>query len=47
MRTMAATLGRWGVGVSALFHGRKGTKNNFSVQIGRYQGAGREQTPIN
>ena len=44
---MASSLGPGCVGVSALFHGRKGTKNNFSVQIGRYLGAGREQTPIN
>lgn len=44
---MAATLGRWGVQVLKLFHGRKGTKNNFSVQIGRNQGAGRERVGIN
>lgn len=44
---MAASLGPGSVGVSALFHGRKGTKNNFSVQIGRYLGAGRERVGIN
>lgn len=44
---MASTLGPGRVGVSALFHGRKGTKNNFSVQIGRYLGAGRERVGIN
>ena len=44
---MPATLGRWGVGVRALLHGRKGTKKYFSVQVGRYQGVSRELTPIN
>lgn len=44
---MAASLGRWGVGVRTLFNVGKGTKNNFSVQIGRYLGAGRERVGIN
>lgn len=44
---MPATLGRWGVGVRALLHGRKGTKKYFPVQVGRYIGVSRELTPIN
>ena len=44
---MAATLGRWGVGVRTLFNVGKGTKNNFSVQIGRELGVGRERVGIN
>lgn len=44
---MAATLGRWGVGVRTLFNVGKGTKNNFSVQIGREPGVGRERVGIN
>ncbi len=37
----------WGVGVMTLLNVRKGTKKYFSVQVGRYQGVGRELTPIN
>lgn len=44
---MPATLGRWGVGVRALFNVGKGTKKYFSVQVGRYQGVSRELAPVN
>ncbi len=44
---VAFSRGLWGVGVKTLFNVGKVTKKYFSVQIGRYQGVGRELVGIN
>lgn len=35
---MAATLGRWGCFAKTLYNDGKGTKNNFSEQVGSGRG---------
>ncbi len=37
----------WGAEIGTLYNVGKGTKKYFSVQVGRYQGASRELTPVN